>query len=202
MKEEVVLVPGLWMPAMIMAFIAARLSRAGYRASTFAYSGRLGIEASLEQLARFAIERGAAHFVGHSLGGVLIFDMLARQREVAAGRIVLIGSPINGCLAGRRLRRHALGRWMLGASEERWRESDARWPRPEPLGVVAGTRPFGLGRVLGALPGENDGVVRVAETTVAGMTDRILVPEGHSMLAVSRRVSGLVERFLRAGRFT
>ena len=89
----------------------------------------------------------------------------------------------------------------LGASAPRWESCAARLLRPEPLGVIAGTRALGLGRTLGALPGENDGVVRVEETTVEGMTDRVLLPQGHSMLAVSARVSGLVERFLRAGSF-
>ncbi len=195
------LVAGLWMPAAVMAPIGARLARAGYRPSRFPYSGRYSVEEAIEGLARFARERRAPHFVGHSLGGALIMDMLDRHRDVAAGRIVLVGAPVNGCLAGRRFGAWHIGRWMLGASAARWEERVARWQRPEPLGVIAGTRALGLGRVLGTLPGENDGVVRVEETTVVGMTERVLVHEGHSMLAVSRRVTALVERFLRAGRF-
>src|SRR5258708_37644815 len=127
--------------------------------------------------------------------------MLGRHSEVRAGRIVLIGAPVSGCLAGRRLGASPVGRWMLGASTPRWENCAARWQRPEPLGVIAGTRAFGLGRTLGELPGENDGVVRVEETTVQGMAERVLVSEGHSMLAVSRRVSALVEHFLRTGCF-
>jgi pimeloyl-ACP methyl ester carboxylesterase len=196
---EVVLVPGLWMPSAIMAPLAARLARAGFRPHRFAYSGRRSLEGAMERLARFSSE---AHFVGHSLGGVLILDMLGRHREVPAGRVVLIGAPVNGCLTGQRFGRWRAGRWLLGASAVRWQDCAARWQRPEPLGVIAGTRPFGLGRALGTLPGENDGVVRVDETTVQGMAERVLVREGHSLLAVSSRVSGLVERFLRAGRFT
>jgi len=197
-SEEVVLVPGLWMPSLIMAPLAARLARAGFRPRRIAYSGRRSLDAAMQVLAR---ERAAPHFVGHSLGGVLIFDMLSRHPDVRASRIVLIGAPVNGCLAGRRLGTWGIGRWMLGASAARWEDCAARWQRPEPLGVIAGTRALGLGRTLGALPGENDGVVRVEETTVEGMTERVLVPQGHSALAVSGRVSGLVERFLRAGRF-
>jgi pimeloyl-ACP methyl ester carboxylesterase len=197
-SEEVVLVPGLWMPSVIMVPLAARLARAGFRTRRIAYSGRRSLDAAMECLAR---EHAAPHFVGHSLGGVLIFDMLSRHPQVAAGRIVLIGAPVSGCLAGQRLRTWRIGRWMLGASAPRWETCAARWQRPEPLGVIAGTRPIGLGRTLGALPGENDGVVRVEETSVEGMAERVLVPLGHSMLAVSARVSGLVERFLRAGRF-
>ena len=195
------LVGGLWMPAAIMVPIAARRARAGYRPSRFAYSGRRSLDESIECLARFSRERRAPHLVGHSLGGALILDMLERHRDVAAGRIVLIGAPVNGCLAGRRLGKWALGRWMLGASAPRWEDCTARWQRAEALGVIAGTRPLGLGRVLGELPGENDGVVRVEETTVDGMTERVLVPQGHSLLAVSHAVAALAERFLRTGRF-
>jgi len=199
-SEEVVLVPGLWMPAAVMALIAARLRRAGFATHSFAYSGRHPLEASVERLARLVHER-RFHFVGHSLGGVLTFDMLERHPEITSGRVVLLGAPVAGCFAGRRLGSGALGRWMLGACAPRWEKRHARWQRPEALGVIAGTLPLGLGRALGALPGENDGVVCAEETVVEGMADRALVRQGHSMLAVSGRVAALVERFLRAGRF-
>ena len=99
-----------------------------------AYSGRKSLDAALERLAR---ERAAPHFVGHSLGGVLIFDLLSRHPEIGVARIVLIGAPVNGCLAGRRLGTWQVGRWMLGASAPRWESCAARWQRPEPLGVIA-----------------------------------------------------------------
>jgi hypothetical protein len=51
------------------------------------------------------------------------------------------------------------------------------------------------------MPDANDGVVRVAETEVAGMTARALVPQGHSMLIVSGAVGALVERFFASGKF-
>ena len=200
MSEDVVLVSGLWMPAALMAPLGARLQRAGFRPRRFAYSGRQSLEGARERLAAFTRD-GAPHFVGHSLGGVLIFDMLSRHRGAGAGRVVLIGSPVAGCLAGRRLGAWAVGRWMLGTSAPRWQQCTAHWARREPLGVIAGTRPLGLGRMLGVLPGENDGVVQVEETTVLGMAERVLLRQGHSMLPVSGRVAALVERFLRAGRF-
>jgi hypothetical protein len=108
---------------------------------------------------------------------------------------------VRGCLAGRRLGGAALGRWMLGACRSLWDERPARWSRGAPLGVVAGTLPMGLGHALGGLPGMNDGVVCVEETTVEGMSERALVRRGHSMLIMSGQVGGLVERFLASGRF-
>jgi len=200
MKASVVLAPGLWMPAAAMALLSARLQRRGYEVHVFAYRGRSPYDANVDALAAFA--RGKTLFVGHSLGGVLILDMLMRHPEIPADVVVLLGAPVRGCLAGRRLGRGRLGRWMMGACGALWEERTPRWTRAAPLGVVAGTLPLGLGRALGgALPGPNDGVVCVEETSVDGMTGRALVRQGHSMLIVSGKVSGLVARFLASGRF-
>jgi len=199
MKARVVLAPGLWMPAAAMALLSVRLHRRGYEVDVFAYRGRSPYEANLEALARFAREK--ALFVGHSLGGVLVLDMLNRHPEIRADAVVLLGAPVRGCLAGRRLGRAKVGRWMMGACGAVWEERAARWTRGTPLGVVAGTLPIGLARTFGGLPGPNDGVVCVEETTVDGMVGRALVRRGHSMLIVSGQVGGLVERFLASGRF-
>ena len=200
MSAQLVLAPGLWMPGAAMGVLAARLARHGWRVRIFGYRGRAPYEANLEALARFA--DGDAFFVGHSLGGVLILDMLNRHPEVQARGAVLLGAPVRGCLAGRRFGGAGLGRWMMGPCRELWDERPARWSRSAPLGVVAGTTPFGLGRMVsGRLPGLNDGVVRVDETEVEGMTARALVAQGHSMLIVSGRVSELVHRFCSSGKF-
>ena len=204
MTRDVVLVPGLWMPGIAMTVLRARLASAGYAPRVFLYRGRDSHEENVAALARFVQEQVGsrpAHFVGHSLGGVVILDMLARHRAIPVATAVLLGAPVRGCLAGRRLGRHALGRWMLGECAPRWQDCEARWERPEPLGVVAATRPFGLGRVLGSLPGENDGVVRVEETTVQGMRQRALVHQGHSVLIVSPRVARMICGFFEKGCF-
>jgi pimeloyl-ACP methyl ester carboxylesterase len=196
---DVILAPGLWMPGAAMHILGMRLARHGYRVRIFEYRGRAPYEANIEALARFA--NGSSFFVGHSLGGVLILDMLNRHPEVQARGVVLLGAPVRGSLCGRRLGTAALGRWMLGECRALWEERPARWTRGAPLGIVAGTLPLGLGRTLGRLPGVNDGVVCVEETTVDGMTERALVREGHSMLVLSRKVGALIDRFLRSGRF-
>lgn len=200
MTSEVVLVPGLWMPAAEMWLVAARLRRAGYAARCFPFNGREPFGTNIERLARH-VEGRCLHFVGHSTGGVLVYEFLRKFPALACGRVVLLGAPVRGCLAGRRLGAASIGRWMLGASLERWDERDVEWRRPEPLGVIAGTLPLGLGRALGRLPGENDGVVRVDETKIDGMADHVQVRAAHSMLPVSSHVASLVRRFLGTGRF-
>ena len=191
MARDVVLAPGLWMPGAAMTLLASRLARAGYFPHVFTYRGRSPLEGNVARFARFvreSLDGRAAHFVGHSLGGVLILETLNARPELPVASAILLGAPVRGCFAGRRFGTARLGRWMMGACGELWQEREAVWKRDAPLGVLAGTVPLGLGRAFGRLPGPNDGVVRVEETTVDGMAARALVTAGHSALIVSPAV--------------
>ena len=183
--------------------LATRLARAGFRCHIFSYLGALRpMGAHVERLARVAREIGPAHFVGHSLGGILALELLARHAEIAIGRVVLLGTPARGSQAARRIARSPLGRWIFGHSALQRREMpEARWTRPEALGIVAGSLPLGLARLFGALPGLNDGAVRVEETEIEGMAARVVLPVGHSGMLFSARVAAQVAAFLADGKF-
>ena len=207
--KDVILAHGLWVPGVVMKPLAARLERAGFRCHTFSYLGAARpLEAHAERLARMARSIGPAHFVGHSLGGLVVMEALIRRPEIAAGRVVLLGTPARGSYAGRRVARYRLGRWMFGHSADYWPElhSDpgrtVRWTRPEALGIIAGSLPLGLGRMFGRLPGVNDGAVCLEETTVEGMAGRAVLPVGHSAMLISARVAALVAGFLSDGMFS
>ena len=205
--RDVVLVHGLWMPGIVMARLAGRLRARGYRTHVFAYPGRQGaLEDHGERLAQFARELAGdnpIHFIGHSMGGLVVLAALDRSEAPVAGSVVLLGTPVCGCLSARRLACAAPGRWMLGQSRPLWGEQEGpSWRASAPLGVIAGDRPsFGLGRLMGALPGLNDGVVRVDETQVNGTTDRIVLPISHSGLIFSSRVEAHAAHFLSHGHF-
>ena len=201
--RDVILVHGLWVPGVVMSPLAARLERSGFRCRVFGYAGRnRPLQANVERLAHFARSIGPAHFVGHSLGGLVLIEALHVDHGIEAGSVVLLGTPARGCFSGRRLARRGIGRWLLGESGALWfGERAVPWTRPEPLGVIAGTLPMGLGRAFGRLPGPSDGVVCVEETAVQGMAERILLPVGHSMMLVSGRVAAHVESFLLHARF-
>src|SRR5919108_4613009 len=120
MTQEVVIAPGLWMPAAAMALLALHLKRAGYAPRVFAYRGRSPMEGNIERFTRFVA--GPAHFIGHSLGGVLLLDALNRHRDLPVASVLLIGSPVRGCLAGRRFGDGQVGRWLMGACGSLWEE--------------------------------------------------------------------------------
>ena len=201
--RDAVLVHGVWVPGLVMVPLAARLAREGMRCHRFAYGGRARpLAANADELARFARAIGPAHFVGHSLGGLVILYALNGHPQLGVGNVVLLGTPACGSFSGRRLARHAIGRWMLGETQPLWQDGEAmRWKRHERLGVIAGTLPMGLGRAFGPLPGSNDGVVCVGETAIEGMSAQITLPVGHSALLVSARVASQTAAFLRDGRF-
>ena len=91
----------------------------------------------------------------------------------------------------------------MGRSIGEW--IDIRKPDNFPgreIGVIAGSRSRGLGRVVArGLPTPNDGVVTVAETELAAACDRIVLPVSHSGMLFSRGVARQSAAFLRAGKF-
>lgn len=204
MRAAVILVHGLWMGGWIMQGLRLRLARRGYCASTFGYSS---VAQTLDEHARrLAVRIGelpepVIHLVGHSLGGLVILRCLRDHGERRVGRVVLMGTPVRACMAGRRLENRFAGKRLLGASRDIWRNlPEVFRPRCE-LGVIAGSHPWGLGRMLMHLPGTNDGVVRLEETEAPGMRDRVVLPLSHSSMLVSARAAREVAAFLERGAF-
>lgn len=203
-RPALVLVHGLWMRGWVMQGLRLWLSRRGYAVYTFTYpSIAQGLDAHAQRLAaRIAeLQQPVIHLVGHSLGGLVILRCLRNHGERRIGRVVLIGTPVRACMAGRRLEHLVGGKRLLGTSRDIWHSLPELFrPRCE-LGVIAGSRPWGLGRMLMRLPGTSDGVVRLEETEVEGMRDRVVLPLSHSGMLVSVRVAREVAAFLERGAF-
>ena len=205
MREPVILAHGLWMGGWAMQGLRLLLSRRGYDdAYVFGYRSLAhGLDQHAHLLAAriAAMREPAIHLVGHSLGGLVILRYLRNYRERRIGRVVLLGTPVRACMAGQRFENMAAAKWLLGASRGIWRGlPDDYRPQCE-LGVIAGSRPWGLGRLFMRLPGANDGLVRLEETEVAGMRDRIVLPVCHSGMLASAQVARAVAAFLERGAF-
>lgn len=182
-REPIVLVHGLWLGGWVLAILAARLRRCGYDTRIFSYpSMGASLSVNAAALARYAVSLAVprVHFIGHSMGGLVILKMLEANPELRRGRTVLLGSPYGGSRSAEALAKTAVGRLILGHSLMEW----LRGPRAEPvnyeLGVLAGRRNIGLGRLVTRLPQPNDGVVMEAEARVPGMTDFICLRVSHS----------------------
>src|SRR3954468_8572959 len=154
--DAIVIVHGLWMNGLAMELLRRRFAVQGFAAHVFRYpSVSQDLAANAARLAEFAaaVPGNTVHFIGHSLGGVLIGAMLerahARQR---AGRVVCMGSPFAGSEIGARVARWGpLGARFVGKSigELNARGGFNEWRVPLELGLIAGDRPYGFGRMLG-----------------------------------------------------
>jgi pimeloyl-ACP methyl ester carboxylesterase len=140
----VIIVHGIWMNGAETWLLARRLGACGFRPLRFSYpSLRSGVVGNAGRLARFVRAQGDAvvHLVGHSLGGLVILRALLDHPGLETGRVVLLGSPVNGSLTARRVQASRPTRWLLGRNaDEGLLAEGVRWGGTRSLGVIAGRR--------------------------------------------------------------
>lgn len=203
--EAVVFVPGLWMPGASLRLLSRRLARCGYACRILTYLSTLRtLEQNADRLAARvkALRADTVHFVGHSLGGLVIRQIFHDFPDQRPGRVVTLGTPHGGsAVAARLIRDRPWLAWSFGRSVPGLTGAVPAWQAPQPLGVIAGDLPVGLGCWFAPLPRPHDGTVAVAETRHAGASDHIVLPVSHFSMLWSREVVRQTCAFLRQGRF-
>jgi pimeloyl-ACP methyl ester carboxylesterase len=209
--DTVVLVHGLWMNGLELSVLGNRLRHEhGYDVRTFSYPTMSGsatdICRDLAALASsVAAEATVVHFVGHSLGGVLVYRTLTEcGADRFLGNAVLLGSPLNGSKAARGVARFVALRPLLGPHvlSELADPPPRRWNGPNALGAIAGTLRMGTGQFFAHFDEDNDGTVGVSETRIPGLADHLVLPHSHVGMLAARDVAAQVAYFLRNGRFS
>jgi pimeloyl-ACP methyl ester carboxylesterase len=152
-RPTVLLCHGLWMPSAAMFILAQRLRQLGWQAVLFNYpSTRQVVDdlaaALLGSIQRLGDQGQPVHVIGHSLGGLLAIHMLKQHGACCqGGRMVCLGSPLTGS---------GLARWgmtqyplltprVLGQSRDTLIPGITDCPTHTEVGMVAGTRPYGMG---------------------------------------------------------
>jgi len=194
-RELVVLVHGMGRTPVSMLPLQRTLENAGYRVVSWGYSSYC---CTIEDLAMrlrddVAASRGAArrvHFVGHSLGNILIRWVLTEEERPSwVGRVVMLAPPNQGSYSADRYAGW-LGR-VLKPLPELATDSLSTVRR---LAVPAGI-------AVGIIAAEHDGKVTVAQTHLPGETAHVTVPGTHTFIMYRRDVRGMVRAFLRTGQF-
>lgn len=209
--ETVVLLHGLGRTHRAMAPLERRLRAEGFEVHNLRYASTGGEPGELVRAVRSSWESCCSdarvvHFVGHSLGGILVRAMLAEDRPENLGRVVQLASPNQGSEWVDLLGRTPFLAWSLGPTATELGTGMGNFPSTLPapdyeLGVIAGTRSVNpLGSLL--LPDPNDGTVTVESTRLAGMADFLIVPHSHTFIMRSGEVAAQVAHFLRDGEFS
>jgi pimeloyl-ACP methyl ester carboxylesterase len=211
--DLVILVHGLWMSGLELVSLKNRLNGDHwFQAVPFSYPSVSGSMLDhVKELRGFAQSQQAErmHFVGHSLGGLVVLNLLEATADLPPGRAVLLGSPLQGSRAAQGLARWPLGKAMLGITMrdeflpagDKAARTTREWNDRREVGVIAGSSGFGLGRFVAKLDGENDGTVMVEETRLPGARDHLVLPVTHTGMLFSSEVARQTAAFLRNGRF-
>jgi triacylglycerol lipase len=217
-KEKVVLLHGLWRTRRSLRRLSAALAAHGYEVETWTYPshGLAAAELVRRVHERMKTLRGKAkvHFVGHSLGAVLIRGALLMPVEFGLGRVVMLAPPNQGAGIVGRLRSLRWMRWMvhgLGRTVGDLAPGSAFLgslgvPTAE-IGIIAGTRPHHpinpsawANRWFG-VEESHDGTVELRSTPLPGMRDFIALPAHHTWICDDREVIRQTAYFLRHGHF-
>ena len=202
---EIILVHGLWFGAAFMAPMARRLEKqAGLPVRRINYRSTRGELADhADWLYEFTQQSDAPtrHLVGHSLGGLVILKMLSRHPDFPPGRVVFLGSPIHGSRAVRKMQKIPGASSLLGkirADQEKG--FDGSFAGRE-AGMIAGTRPVGLGLFVGGLDGPGDGTVALAETRARWLREHYELDLTHTGLIYSHKAAEKTAEFIETGSF-
>lgn len=193
-RELVVLAHGMGRTPASMWWMARALRAEGYRVLNWGYSSytrpvpELGARFGRDVAAAMG-SADAVHFVGHSLGTVLIRWVLAHDPPARVGRAVLLAPPNRG--AHRADVAAPYLSWLLPPLEDLRSTAEAAAVRLHPPSGVE----------VGIIAGASDRTVAVAETRLDGARGHVLVPCGHTLIMLRRDVLRLVSVFLRSGSF-
>jgi pimeloyl-ACP methyl ester carboxylesterase len=209
-RETVILLHGILNPCVIMIPAARRLRKEGYQTFVWGYPGsRNTVEAHAASLRKFVESIPGdrpIHFVGFSLGAIVIRYMLTNLPIPRAGRFVMIGPPNHGCAMAEELSAKPWFPWIYGNKSIRQLFPSAAAFRkvcgipPVEFGIIAG----GTGDARGFAQGwgeDNDSTVTVASTRLSGAKDFVVLPYWHMPLVWARPTLDRVVHFLREGTF-
>lgn len=209
LQQKLVLLHGIWRTSKSMVFIARYLRRQGYAVLNLTYpSTTLPLEALVEEIHPKIVAFSAGtevHFIGHSMGGLLIRAYLTRYRPATLGKVVMLGTPNHGSEVADFLKDWRLFRHVFGPAGQQLITNQAAiaplfGPVDYPLGIIAGDRSLDV--VCRHIIGKpSDGKVSVESTKLDGMADHCVVSTSHLMLTYSHRVNQLIAQFLKEGRF-
>jgi len=210
-KDYVVVVHGIARTYRSMRSLAKFLEANGYPVLNVDYpSTRIPLESLIEHINRkvAAFNRDHQrniHFVGYSLGGLLVRGVIHRHRPPNLGRVVQLAPPNQGSEVADFWKSNFLFKWIFGRAGQDLGTKEKSFTRilgpvDYELGVIAGNRTWDpISSAM--IPGPNDGKVSVESTKVPDLTDHMVLPATHTFIIYNREAWKQTLHFLECGKF-
>ena len=212
-KRRVILLHGLSRTSRSMRPMEKNLKKNGYTVLNLNYPSRKKPIEELSEWVREKLEEEIKQspdlhwdFVTHSMGGIILRQIMKTRPLSNLGRVVMLGPPNQGSEVVDRLRHFKLlkqinGPACLQLGTEKNGFIDKLGKVDFDLGVIAGNKSINPFLSL-LIPGEDDGKVAVKRTKVEGMNDFRVFPCSHSFFMSRRKVQDQVRSYLSVGCFS
>jgi len=181
----------------IRGFSTLNLSYPSRRASVDDHAAKLA-----SRVKSFAEKVGDVHFLTHSMGGLVAWALIARERPKNLGKVVMLAPPLGGSEIADFIATQPFLRKLFGPAIEDLTCSAQRGPIDFPLGVIAGDRTLNPLLSYFFLRGPNDGKVTVARTRLPGLADHLCLPVSHPLLPWDGEALRQAVAFFREGAFS
>jgi pimeloyl-ACP methyl ester carboxylesterase len=207
MKTVAVFVHGLWLTGLESAYLRKRIAaERGIDCASFTYRTTAGsLDGVVGRLEKFVGGLGAdrVHFVGHSLGGLVLYRYFEKPRDSRHGRVVLLGAPLVRSRTAEAVAKLPVIRSLVGGmvGAELGKPCERQWRCGCELGLIAGTHPMGLGQFFAKFDEDCDGTVAVSETKLPGYKAHVMLPVSHMGMLLSAEVAHEIGEFLANGSF-
>ena len=208
----VVLIHGYNKDQSDMVTLRTNLTDLGYNCVAINLPTRFGtmddcnevLHSELSKLLPTMTEELKVHFVGHSMGGLIIRSYLAKNFFPNIGRCVLIAPPNKGSKLADLAHNifPPVTKVFKPLNDLKTNSTQISKPISNPcseIGVIAGNKSNLLLGIF--LPNENDGRVEVDSTKLEGMKDFIVTRYGHMEIHHKYDIAILIDNFLRNGSF-
>ncbi|MDE0151278.1 MAG: alpha/beta hydrolase [Bdellovibrionales bacterium] len=210
-EESVIVVHGFARRARSMNQIATAVHQAGYEVRNVDYDSinknlndiKEEIYSKFDQYI-FENPGKKIHFIGHSLGGLLVRAYLAENKLDNLGVVILMGTPNKGTQLVNQYEDKWYFSWLgpvipeLGVGNSQF--LDALQMPDYTVGVIAGSKPYSR-RSAKYLEGDHDGLVTVESAKLEGMHDFIEIEVNHSRMKRDPIVIEQVIYFLENSQF-
>ena len=208
--DYVVLLHGIARSSSHMEPIETYLTSQGYEVINLDYPST---DYPLEVLTRFVhkelasrlVQDKPVHFVGYSMGGLLVRSLIYQYRPKFLGRVVQLAAPNKGSEVADFLKDNWLYKKIYGPAGQQLGTSE-QLPRElfgevdYELGVIAGNST--IDPISSALiPGDDDGKVSIQSTKLQGMKDHVVVSASHTFFPGNKQVHRHIAHFLHYGIF-
>lgn len=177
--------------------ITRTLEEAGYEVLPFGYSStccpipELVAELRMAIASRLRPEHTRVHFVGHSMGNILVRHLLTSDSAPPrVGRVVMLAPPNQGAVRANQM--SPFVGWLWKPTAEL---------RADSVGTVRAI-PAVEGVEIGVIAARDDDTVRLPETHLAEEKEHVVVDGGHSFIMNRREVQALTLAFIRTGSFS